>query len=311
MKMQTHIILNPVAGGGKAKKMRNQILAIVEKRFGKDYLLRETIRQGDAIFFAREIAEDGAAVIIAAGGDGTISEVVNGMMTAGNSHTAGIDLGIVDLGSGSGLSQTLGLPGSVSDQLDMILNSDAKAIDVGFVDFNDKDKMPCRRYFISECQVGIGGAVVSGVGKKLKCFGGRIAFGSVALSSILNYKASEISLRCDNRQNETKKMIGVTVGNGIYCAGGMRLTPFAQINDGMLDVLCIYEMNLLERIYNFGKVYSGKHIYSEHFSINQAKEITLDSDHPIWLEADGELLGMTPCRIGIMPKAIRVRCKEQ
>ncbi|MCX6233777.1 MAG: YegS/Rv2252/BmrU family lipid kinase [Bacteroidetes bacterium] len=310
MKTVAHIILNPVAGGGKAKKLKSQLVPELEKRFDRNYLLMETTRQGDATIFAREAAGGGAGLIIAIGGDGTINEVLNGLLLNKKPVSDQCELGILNCGSGSGLAQTLRLPGLISDQLDLICDSTAKPLDVGFVNYLDKDNNPCERLFVSECQVGIGGSVVSRVGMRLKYFGGKIAFGSVALSHLVHYKASQMTIRLDQQPPESKRMIGVTIGNGIYCAGGMRLTPNARIDDGWLDVLQIHEMNLLRRFLNFGKVYSGNHINSTYFSIRQTKEISIDSERPIWIETDGELMGKTPCKIGVIPGAIRVRYKQ-
>jgi diacylglycerol kinase (ATP) len=307
MKKRTHIILNPLAGGGKGRQFCKCLIPELEKRFGKDYLIKETSRQGDAIIFAREAVESNAGIIVAAGGDGTVNEVVNGILTAGRSFTNNADLGILNCGSGGGLAQTLRLPDSVSDQLDLICESKSQPFDVGFVIYLDKNKNSCERYFVSECQAGIGGSVVSQVGMKLKHFGGTIAFGLVALSHLVHYKVSEMRLQLDAKTSATKKMIGVTIGNGIYCAGGMQLTPNALTNDGQLDLLGIHEMNLMTRFLNFGKVYSGNHVNSKYFSLTQAKEIYIDSGPSVWIEADGELLGRTPCRIGVVPGAIRVR----
>jgi diacylglycerol kinase (ATP) len=308
MRLVANIILNPVAGGGKTKKLKSQLVSELGNRFGKNYLLMETTGQGDATIFAREISEKGASLIIAVGGDGTINEVLNGLFLNRKPVNDQVELGIINSGSGSGMAQTMGLPESISDQLDMICNSTAKPMDVGIVRYKGTNDSPCERLFISECQVGIGGSVVSHVGMKLKHFGGRIAFGSVALSHLFHYKASKMTMILDQQPAESKKLIGVTIGNGIYCAGGMRLTPNARTDDGFLDVLQIHEMSLLKRFMNFGKVYSGDHIHSNYFSISQAKEISIDSEQPVWIETDGELLGKTPCEIGIIPGAVKVRC---
>lgn len=306
-KLFVHIILNPVAGGGRAGKMKSQIISELEKRFGKNYLLMETSGRGDAILFARDAAERGAGLIIAVGGDGTINEVINGLVLNRKPVNNQCELGILNCGSGSGVAQTLGLPCSISDQLDLICKSTVKPMDVGFVIYKNKNDHPCERLFVSECQIGLGGSVVSRVGIKLKHFGGRIAFGIVALSHLFHYKSSQMIMTLDQQTAESKELIGITIGNGIHCAGGMRLTPDARTDDGLLDVLQIHEMSLIKRFLNFGKVYSGSHIHSTNFSINQVKEISIDSERPVWVETDGELLGKTPCWIGVIPGAIRVR----
>ena len=307
MKLVAHIILNPLAGGGKTKKIKGELVREVESRIGKNYLLTETSGQGDASILARKAAKEGAALIIAVGGDGTVNEVINGLLQNRKPVNDQCELGILNSGSGSGLAQTLGLPSSISDQLDMIFNSAANPMDVGFVSYKDLNDHFCERLFVSECQVGLGGSVVSHVGMKLKHFGGKIAFGSVALSHLFHYRASRMTIVHDHKQPESRKLIGLTIGNGVYCAGGMTLTPGARTDDGLLDVLQIHEMSLLKRFMNFGKVYSGSHIHSPHFSISQVNEISIGSEQPVWIEADGELLGKTPCMIGIIPGKIRVR----
>jgi diacylglycerol kinase (ATP) len=307
MKTEVHIIFNPMAGGGRARKMKGELVYEMERRFGKNYLLTETCRHGDAIIIAREAAKTGAGLIIAMGGDGTVNEVINGLIQNRKTVNEQCELGILNSGSGSGLAQTLRLPVSISEQLDVIFESAAKPMDVGFVNYKDMYDHSCERLFMSECQVGLGGSVVSQVGMKLKHFGGRIAFGSVALSHLFHYRASQMTMIHDQQQPESKKLIGITIGNGIYCAGGMMLTPGARTDDGLLDVLQIQEMSLMKRFLNFGKVYSGSHIHSPRFYISQAKEISIGSEQPVWIETDGELLGKTPCRIGIIPGVIRVR----
>jgi diacylglycerol kinase (ATP) len=267
----------------------------------------ETSCQGDATKLAGDAARKGSRLIIAMGGDGTVNEVINGLIQNRIPVNDQCELGILNSGSGSGLAQTLGLPASVSDQLDVIFNSAAKPMDVGFVTYKDINDNSCERFFVSECQVGLGGSVVSRVGMKLKHFGGRIAFGTVALSHLFHYRASRMMMNHDQQQPESKKLIGITIGNGIYCAGGMTLTPDARTDDGLLDVLQIHEMNLFQRFLNFGKVYSGSHIHSPHFSISKVNEISIGSEQPVWIEADGELLGKTPCQVGIIPGAIKVR----
>ena len=287
--------------------MKNELVSEFERRFGKNYRLMETSGQGNAIILAREAAENGAELIIAVGGDGTVNEVINGFLLNRKPLNGKCELGILNSGSGSGMAQTLGLPASIREQLDVICYSSAKPMDVGFVRYKNSNDRACERLFVSECQVGIGGSVVSQVGIKLKHFGGRIAFGTVALSHLFHYQASKMTITLDQPPAESKKLIGITIGNGIHCAGGMRLTPDARTDDGLLDILQIHEMSLLKRFMNFGKVYSGSHIHSNYFSISQAKEISIDSERPVWIETDGELLGSTPCRIGIIPGAIKVR----
>lgn len=305
----TTVIFNPTAGGGMANKLRSKILAGITKRFGNDYSLSETHFAGEATMLSRNAITNGNGLIIAVGGDGTIQEVVNGFFNDGVVINPHCELGIIDCGTGSGLAQSLNLPDSIENQIDMIYEEKACAIDVGRVGFRNRDDQKEQRIFVSECQLGIGSAVVEGVQSKHKRLGGTLAFGSIAFQKAIGYKAQTISLQFDNQEKTTEKLIGIVIGNGNYCGGGMRLTPNAQLNDGLLDVLTIHDMNVITRLINFPKIYWGKHVHSPHFNIRQCKKVIIDCEEPIQIAADGEMLSMTPCEIEILPAALKVRSK--
>lgn len=304
-----NVIFNPTAGGGLANKLRSQILAWMTKRFGDRYTLAETHFSGEATILSRNDIANGAGLIIAVGGDGTIQEVVNGFFNDGATVNPGCELGIIDCGTGSGLAQSLDLPASMENQIDLIYHQQSCGIDVGRIVFRNRDRQREQRMFVSECQIGIGSAVVAGVQSMHKRFGGTLAFGSVAFSKVIGYKAQTISLQFDNERKMIDNLIGIVIGNGNYCGGGMRLTPTAQLNDGLLDVLTIHNMGVITRLLNFPKIYWGKHVDSPYFNICQCKKVIIDAEEPIPIAADGEMLGMTPCEIDILPAALKIKSR--
>jgi diacylglycerol kinase (ATP) len=123
----------------------------------------------------------------------------------------------------------------------------------------------------------------------------------------LTLKPSKLRLKYDDDPQEEHRLLGLVVGNGIVCGGGMKLTPNAKLNDGFFDILLINQMNIIQRLLNLSKVYSGKHILSHHFSIKRCKKITVESDLPVSLEADGELLGFSPFTMEIFPQVLKVK----
>jgi diacylglycerol kinase family enzyme len=148
---------------------------------------------------------------------------------------------------------------------------------------------------------------VSGVTLVHKYFGGKLAFGSVALKQLITYRPHKVGISIDEGKIESQKIIGIVIGNGHYCAGGMLLTPGAVPNDAFFDVLVIKEMKLLNRIKEFPKIYSGKHVHSKHFTLYRSQTIVIDSQEKVLIEADGEFLGYIPCRVEIIPSAVRIR----
>jgi diacylglycerol kinase family enzyme len=178
------------------------------------------------------------------------------------------------------------------------------------VRFRDSSGKTHERLFVSECQTGIGGSVVEGIGGAHKRFGGTLAFGSMAILLAVGYKAVPMSVRVGNSEKIHERLMGVVVGNGSRCGGGMSLTPAARLDDGEFDVLLIHDMTLLQRLWSFPKIYSGRHVESPHFSIHRGAKVVVDSGEPVPVEADGELLGVPPCEIEVLPAALQVRCSR-
>jgi diacylglycerol kinase (ATP) len=306
MEKQFIFILNPIAGGGKGKDLMFMIQKYMDDTKRENYNIIHTKGIKNAILLANEYGKNDNNILVAVGGDGTINEVVNGLLMAHENMSTISKLGIINCGSGAGFVQSLGMPADLKAQIGLFQKGQSRPIDVGQVSFTDDSGLIKNRYFINECQIGIGGAVVSNVSLKHKRFGGKFAFGYVAVSQLLNYQATNMSIIVDGSIPVFEKRLGITIGNGRYCAGGMQLTPGAILDDGLLDVLNIAEMNLIQRLNAFSKVYSGKHIYTPHFTLQKAKQIEIDSDIPVWVEADGELLGKTPCTVRIIPDAIQI-----
>lgn len=306
MKNTIHILLNPVAGGGKGALMVDPLTKYLDTKWPGKYEIIQTKAVGDAIQLAGEIGKDDHNLLIVVGGDGTISEVVNGLLNEQDKDVKLRKFGVVNCGSGAGFSQSLGLPPGLEAQIDLIEAGKSIPLDVGVVEYTDAQGVKQQRYFISECQIGIGGAIVSRVGLKQKRFGGKVAFGTASVAEIFHYKATNMTIRTDHQAPVQKSLIGIALGNGRYTAGGMQLTPTAILNDGFLDFLTIEEMGLIHRLSAFSKVYAGDHIKTPYCHIQPVHEIQIDSDVPVWIEADGELLGKTPCHIKILPAAMRV-----
>ena len=181
-------------------------------------------------------------------------------------------------------------------------------MDIGSITYRDGCDESRTRLFLNECQAGIGGAVVKGVSMNHKLLGGTLAFGTVAARQAVCYKAKEFRVWIDDQEQLCSRLIGVVIGNGAHCAGGMQLTPGAKPNDGILEVLLIHDMNPLNRLWNFSRIYSGTHIRSPYFTCRSCRKIRVDAAEPVLVEADGELLGTVPFTIAVIPARIKIRC---
>ena len=308
MKNKVFIVVNTVAGAGKAEAVKERLPSLLKTRIGEEYVMLTTAQKGDGMEKGRQAVDQGAGLIIVVGGDGTINEVINGILLSKNFQKKDCAVGTINCGSGAGLAQSLGIPQSLEEQVDTLFKSSAKPLDVAKLQFVNAEGTLVERFFVSECQAGIGGAVVTKVGTSHKQMGGLLAFASVAIAQLFHYKATRMRVSMGEGHEISKGMLGVVVGNGRYCAGGMQLTPAARLDDGFLDVLTIGDMRLMKRLSAFSRVYAGKHIHLRDFTLTQSNSVSVESEDPVWLEADGELMGLTSSyHISLLPGAIRIR----
>jgi len=305
------VVVNPVAGSGKAKRVAQTIMQKIRNNSGSDVNITFTKEKNDAIFITRKAIAEGATMIVAVGGDGTINEVVNGFYTDGNQINPACELGVLNCGTGGGFARTLFGSKPIMQQIEILFQPTSLTLDLGCITYQDSSGRTVRRLFVNECQAGIGSKVASIVGKSSKIFGGKIAFGFTATFQAIFLNPQILKLGYDNEPIQEFELIGLVVGNGPECAGGMKLTPDAKLNDGLFDVLSIYEMSIYRRLLSFSKVYSGTHILEPYCSVKRCKKLMIQSDNQVTLEADGEMLGNSPFNIELLPAAISVKADNK
>ncbi len=304
------VILNPIAGGGRGKKLQEGLIKQLDRRFGTNYRCFITTGPADATNITKGEIMCGSELIISVGGDGTINEIVNGFFSNGKMINTSCELGIINCSTGGGLAHTLSIPSALPDQLEVIQHGSTAELDIGELEYTGPGRQLHRRLFISECSAGIGGAIVADVRYGHKLLGGTLAFGIVALKHAFLFKPKLMEIAAgDGNPAYHEELLGMVAGNGNYCAGGMRLTPRASPVDGKFDILLMRKMTLLRRIRGFIKIYSGSHIDNKNFILFRTAGARISSPDHIELEADGEFLGTTPFSIRLLPNKIRIRCK--
>jgi len=246
-------------------------------------------------------------MLIAIGGDGTIHEIVNGLLQGVRPGGVPCELGIISSGTGCGLAMSLKLPRSVSAQSDVIANGVTRRIDVGKVAFRTSTGGTEERFFVNECQVGIGSAIAGRLSRRQRRLGGLSGYTMAALCVARRYKGGNVSLCADSEPAVLLMLDGVSVGNGDRCAGGMRLTPDACLDDGLLDALFIPRHTAFERLLRLPLLYSGRHTKSPGFEYRKIRRVSIRPESPMTVAADGEWLGYTPCEIEIQPSELAVR----
>ena len=306
MQRKSAAIVNPAAGNGRAGRAWPQLAARLVARLG-DLDVRLTDSPGHATRIARQLAESGFDLIIAVGGDGTISEVANGILQSDRALGRGVQLGIVPVGTGGDLRRSLRIPTDPREAIEAIVHGQSLAIDVGKASLVASDGASARRYFVNLASFGLGGDVAAAAKNRLTVLGGRTAFLWATLKGLATFRGREVEIELDESGVPRRFFVSnVAVGNGRYHGGGMQPCPRARMNDGLLDVTVIEYMNPLQVLRNIHVLYSDDVYRLSKVHRLEARKLRARADQPTLVEMDGEPIGYLPLEIEILPRRLNV-----
>jgi diacylglycerol kinase (ATP) len=289
--MQTCVILNPHAGTVQDAKM----VEAVAQRLG-DITLRCTERPGDAQHLAREAAEQGCEFVVAAGGDGTINEVVNGLAN----HFERVVLGVLPVGTGNDFARSIGMPTEIDAAVDLLLSQQTRPLDVVRV---SSDAL---RYFINVSAGGFSGLVDEKLTEELKRSWGPLAYLRSAAEALPDLTDYHTLLSFDDGEQHEIRTYNIVVANARYVAGGIPIAPQARIDDGLVDVLVVPAASMPQLALLVPQILLGQHLDSNLIIFRRARKVRVESRPGMWFNADGELVGNQPASFEVLPKALRV-----
>lgn len=283
------VIINPAAGRGKGKKLESTVIKLLKDEFGEIEVFRT-----DYPNHAQELAaqlKNKYSVIIAAGGDGTVNEIVNGMI-GGRAALA-----VVPIGSGNDFTKMLNLPKEMSEVIRIIKEDKRKKIDIGKVG---------DRYFPNGMGVGFDAWVVRESMKVSRLRGFLIYLYSV-IKTVFLYKNQTITFTA-NGETTQRDVFLIAIGNGKAMGGGFFLTPQAEVDDGQLDICIIRALSKKEVLLNLPKAINGKHTELEQVEMFRTDKVVIQSEDGVAVHTDGELLGMDlkNLEISVIPAALEV-----
>lgn len=270
---------------------------------GIEFDLYLTERRGHAAQIARDSIEAGSRFVVAVGGDGTIHEVVNGMMGEGGPVNPEAVLGVVSAGSGADFIRTFGLPAQPEYAVQHLRGDNVFDIDVGKVTYY-RDRASRREYFPNIAEAGFG-ADVAARAVRLPRRLGRLRYLASFFLTLGTFSIRPARLLLDDRTYEGP-ITNLVVANCQFLGGGMRIAPKAVPDDGRFDVLVIHGTKK-DYVYNSKKVFSGEHLPSPVIKEYYASRVEITAERPLRIEADGEILGFTPAVFEIVPKALRLK----
>jgi len=296
--IRARLIYNPTSGREEVKRKLGAILQRLEKG-GIETSCHATEGKGDAIRAASEAVERGFDMIISAGGDGTLNEVVNGM----SSHERRPALGILPLGTTNDFARAHGIPRKWEDACDLITRRHTTPVDVGQA--ND-------RYFINIAGGGSLTELTYEVPSKLKTMVGQLAYYMKGLEKITRLNPTQMRIQAEGVGEFDEEFMLFLIANSNSVGGFDRLAPNASTNDGVFDVLALRKCNLAEFLRIATSVLRGEMIMNDpHFIHFQTNRISVESDHRVQLNVDGEFGGTLPCAFNLLPSHLNVVVDER
>jgi diacylglycerol kinase (ATP) len=284
-------------------------LPAIRKEFDVDVF--ETRSRNAAISIAAKLVPKRFSLIIAAGGDGTVNQVVNGMLDADNQGLTLPVLSVLPLGSGNDFAKSLAQDTSVNPFLNRIRSGKTREIDVGEILFSvsppsDKESsIQETRYFVNVADVGMGPPVVRGVLASGRAFGSAVAYYKSILSTFLSYKPLFLHAIGDTWEWKSQ-MRTFAIANAKYYGNGLCIAPDAVLDDGIFDVFACGPVSVFDFIIQSIPLKKGKKLSHPQVSYFKSRQVRLNTPAAVEIEADGEIIGWLPATVRANSRRISI-----
>jgi diacylglycerol kinase (ATP) len=289
------IIVNPTAGSGRAAKLIPWLGERLALR--PDAELHVTRRPGEAEELAASAAAGGCDRLVVVGGDGTIQEVVNGVLGA----DARPSVGIVPVGSGNDLARSLGLPTDPAEAWTVAIGRGTRRIDAATATNGERR----RRWFASAGGIGFDAQVAAAMSIRRGWQSGRAGYLLTTLTELRRFDNRAVRIVLDGEPLEVRALL-VAIANGPYYGGGMRIAPDAAPDDGWLDLCVVGDVSRVTAVRQLPNLYRGTHVRHPAVSVHRARRVEVDGEGPTHIHLDGEPFGTLPLTVEVHPGVLDV-----
>jgi YegS/Rv2252/BmrU family lipid kinase len=304
--MKTFFVVNPKSANGATGRRWGELAATIARTLS-DFGVEFTRGPMDAATIARAAVKQGYECVVAVGGDGTINEVVNGFFEGGEAINPDAALGVLPRGTGGDFRKTFDWSLDFEAAVKRLRTPETRPFDVGRLDYVGHDGSQQTRYFANICSFGASGLVDQEVNKTSKALGGKLSFMWGSLKALTKYKDQLVRVAFDGKPAEAIPVTTLSVANGRYFGGGMKVAPEADVSDGLFDVTIWSGYGLTDFVLKSNGVYSGAHVNWKGTRTLRCTSVTAESDETVLLDCDGEQPGRLPCRMTLLPAAIRLK----
>lgn len=260
-----------------------------------------------------ETASNDSTDIICVGGDGSLNEVINGVMQAKekgmNTHQwENIRVGLYPKGTGNDFAKTVLMPADCSVLKKCVDSDSHKFIDLGVADFIDRANNSGTRYFINITDTGMGGVIAQKLANYPRWMGPNLTFQRAIISTLIGYRKQQVKVKADSFDYDGQVM-NLVVANGKYFGNGLGIAPDALADDGLFSIVIVGKISMFDYLRFLGDVRKSKKINHPQLTYLKARNLYVESPGgPLPIDMDGEFIGYTPLRIRIVPRALKFIC---
>ncbi|MRG94841.1 diacylglycerol/lipid kinase family protein [Polyangium spumosum] len=316
--MKPLLIVNPRSAGGKTGALFEKMRGPIERHLGHvDVAFTERARH--AVDIARDAAGEGREMVVAVGGDGSIHEVVCGLMEAREAGKKPPKLGIIGAGTGGDYRRTLGFENRLDRYCEAIAEGKTRAVDIGRFSYATQAGERKSSFFVNILSVGMSGLVDQLVAESTRTLGGTMAYFTSSVKGLAQSVVGRVKCtiwREDSSREETIETRCLAICNGRFFGSGMQVAPMAHPDDGLFDVVDLGAASRLRFFMVSSRMYTGTHVHSldvKHYRCERIQLELLNQDvaDRFLLDVDGEPLGRLPLEVEMVPGAIEVLVPKQ
>lgn len=298
------LIANPTAGRTGASTLRRLVAALRDHGVAAEVATTEG--RGHAQHLAEEAASGGRRFVVAVGGDGTVNEVVNGLVdpVSGQPRGADLVLGVVGTGSGCDLLRTFGLDRPPEQLADHLVGAHTQPLDLGRVHLRGPGGAPRVTLFANVAEVGYGGTVASLVDRLPRRLG-RGRYPTAIVASVPGFRRVMTTVSVDGG-TRTEPLCNVVVANGQFFGGGMHVAPRALPGDGLLDVQT-WGGRPVDVIRAQPQLRHGRHLARDDVRVWRSRRVEVSAARALLVETDGDVVGRTPAAFDVLPGVLALK----